>query len=74
MKIVQINSHFDESGAGKIVASIHKELSKLENDSYVFYGRGSKTSKSKAYKFSTKLGIYFDVFFVIHSFVFFSVS
>ncbi|ALU14147.1 glycosyl transferase GT4 family [Eubacterium limosum] len=51
MKILQVNSHYNYSGAGKIVADIHKELKKRGHESYVAYGRGEEIIEKDVYKF-----------------------
>ena len=40
MKIVQINSHYNQGGAARIVACIHRQLLEEGEESYVAYGRG----------------------------------
>ncbi len=60
MKIVQINSHYNQGGAARIVACIHEELQNRGEDSYVAYGRGSKVSKSHIYRFNHTLEVYFS--------------
>lgn len=40
MRILQINSHYDQGGAARIVAYIHRQLQKEGTESYVAYGRG----------------------------------
>ena len=40
MRILQINSHYDQGGAARIVACIHRQLLADGEASYVAYGRG----------------------------------
>lgn len=62
MKILQINSHYDQSGAGKIVAAIHQYLKEQGYESRVAYGRGRETNEKHISFISTKLSVYFSVF------------
>jgi putative colanic acid biosynthesis glycosyltransferase len=62
MKILQINSHYNQSGAGKIVAAIHHYLKEQGHESRVAYGRGRETKESDINFISTKLSVYFSVF------------
>lgn len=59
MKILQINSHYNTGGAGKIVAYLHHELEKNGEDSVVIYGRGDQVNEHNVYRigsdFSNKL-------------------
>lgn len=41
MKILQINSHYNQGGAARIVACIHRQLLEEGEESYVAYGRGA---------------------------------
>ena len=41
MKILQINSHYNQGGAARIVACIHRQLLEDGEESYVVYGRGT---------------------------------
>ncbi len=45
MKILQINSHYDQGGAARIVACIHRQLLADGQESYVAYGRGQKAAE-----------------------------
>jgi len=60
VKILQINSHYDQSGAGKIVACIHRELKKMGHDSMVAYGRGKETSDEDVIKIGSKIEVAFE--------------
>jgi putative colanic acid biosynthesis glycosyltransferase len=62
MKIFLINSHYNQSGAGKIITSIHKQLQKDGFESMVAYGRGRGTSDKNVYKIGSKLSVYSSVF------------
>lgn len=61
MKVLQINSHYNVGGAGKIVAYLHHELQKSGTDSVVIYGRGSDVKEKSVYKIGNGLTNYFDV-------------
>lgn len=58
MKILQINSHYDQGGAARIVASIHRQLLADGVDAYVAYGRGRKSKEAKVYGFGSRMGVY----------------
>ncbi len=52
MKILQINSHYDQGGAARIVACIHRQLVADGQESHVAYGRGQKGAEG-TYRFNT---------------------
>lgn len=52
MRILQINSHYDQGGAARIVACIHRQLLADGQESYVAYGRGQKGAAER-YRFNT---------------------
>lgn len=52
MKILQINSHYNVGGAAKIVSSLHKQLLKEGEESFVAYGRGPKADQPNIYRFN----------------------
>lgn len=60
MRILQINSHYDQGGAARIVAYIHRQLQKEGQESYVAYGRGQKSKESNVYRFDLEPEIYFS--------------
>ncbi len=63
MRILQINSHYDQGGAGKIVANIHRMLLKDENvQSYVAFGRGKIPEDPNTYRFDTQAEVYLSAF------------
>ena len=62
MKVFQINSHYDQSGAGKIVSCIHKELKKRGYDSMVAYGRGHIINERGIYRIGSKFEIAIEGF------------
>lgn len=65
MKILQINSHYNQGGAGRIVACIHEELLKRGEESYVAYGRGPKSADSngRCFRFNGSFDVYFSALF-----------
>lgn len=60
MKILQINSHYDQGGAARIVACIHRQLLLQGEQSYVAYGRGKKSEDSDVYRFNYVPEVYFS--------------
>lgn len=62
MKILQINSHYNQGGAARIVACIHRQLQQDGVESYVAYGRGSKSSETGVYKFGNTVEVYVSAF------------
>lgn len=60
MRILQINSHYDQGGAARIVACIHKQLMEDGEESYVAYGRGPKVDEKHVFRFNTVPEIYFS--------------
>lgn len=60
MRILQINSHYDQGGAARIVAYIHRQLQKEGQESYVAYGRGQKAKEPNVYRFDLEPEIYFS--------------
>lgn len=58
MKILQINSHYDQGGAARIVACIHRQLSEDGVEAYVAYGRGGKSTETGVYGFGSSMGVY----------------
>lgn len=58
MKVLQINSHYDQGGAARIVATLHRQLLKSGIESYVAYGRGEIAQEEKVYRFGNNLGAY----------------
>lgn len=64
MRVLQINSHYDRGGAGKIVANIHRMLLADQNvESYVAFGRGKPAEDPNIYRFDTKAEVYASAFF-----------
>ena len=63
MKVLQINSHYDQGGAARIVATIHRGLPKKGVESHVAYGRGDVSKEEKVYMFGNKPGIYTSALF-----------
>ena len=62
MKILQINSHYDQGGAARIVACIHRQLLAEGIESYVAYGRGNKSDDPNVYQFDRLPEIYASAF------------
>lgn len=62
MRIFQINSHYDQSGAGKIVACIHRQLKKHGHNSMVAYGRGKITNEEGVYRIGSRIGVVVEGF------------
>lgn len=60
MKILQISSHYNQGGAARIAACIHRQLLQKGLDSYVAFGRGRKPEEAGAYRFDTVPEIYFS--------------
>lgn len=58
LKILQINSHYDQGGAARIAACIHRELLKQGQQSYVAYSRGASCSEENVYQFGGRAGVY----------------
>ncbi len=58
MKILQINSHYDQGGAARIVACIHRQLLEEGVDAYVAYGRGKRSEETRVYGFGSRIGVY----------------
>lgn len=62
MKILQVNSHYDQGGAARIVACIHRQLLKEGVEAYVAYGRGKKTKEANVHMFGNSIGVYVSAF------------
>lgn len=60
MRILQINSHYNQGGAARIVACIHSQLRREGQESYVAYGRGTKVEDTAVYRFDTVPEIYYS--------------
>ena len=63
MKILQINSHYNQGGAARIVACIHRQLVAEEQQSYVAFGRGVKPADPNVYRFETAPEVYASALF-----------
>ncbi|MBE5883532.1 MAG: glycosyltransferase [Lachnospiraceae bacterium] len=63
MRILQINSHYNQGGAAKIVACIHRQLLASGQESYVAYGRGTRPTEENIYQFNKVPEIYFAALF-----------
>ena len=62
MKILQINSHYDEGGAARIVACIHRQLLQEGQEAYVAYGRGMEGREKNVFRFNQTVEVYFSAF------------
>lgn len=63
MRILQINSHYNQGGAARIVACIHTQLLARGQESYVAYGRGEEQErhqKQLLYRFNKTREVYFS--------------
>lgn len=58
MRILQINSHYNQGGAARIVAGIHTRLRAEGMESYVAYGRGGKVDDPSVYRFDQTPEVY----------------
>lgn len=62
MKVLQINSHYNQGGAARIATYIHRQLLADGVDSYVAYGRGSVSKDENVYRFNHPWEIYLSAF------------
>ncbi len=62
MKVLQINSHYDQGGAARIVATLHRQLLKKGIESYVAYGRGEISKEENVLNFGNKTDVYCSAF------------
>lgn len=61
MKILQINSHYNKGGAGKIVSYLHKQLIENGYESVVVYGRECEECTDPfVFRIGNNLSNYFD--------------
>lgn len=60
MRILQINSHYNQGGAARIVACIHRQLRRDGQEAFVAYGRGAQAKEEYIYRFDTAAEIYFS--------------
>lgn len=60
MRVLQINSHYNQGGAARIVACIHKQLKQDGVASYVAYGRGKHVEDPDVYRFNNVPEVYFS--------------
>ena len=58
MKILQINSHYNQGGAARIVACIHRQLLEEGEESYVAYGRGAGDEEKNVISIDKKYEVY----------------
>ena len=57
MRVVQINSVYDQGSTGKIVRNLHDYNVKNDVESYVFYGRGKRAFQPNIIKISNNVDI-----------------
>lgn len=60
MRILQINSHYNQGGAARIVACIHTRLRQEGQEAYAAYGRGAKAEDENVYQFGRVPEVYFS--------------
>lgn len=60
MRILQINSHYNQGGAARIVACIHTGLHQEGIEAYAAYGRGARVEDENVYQFGRVPEIYFS--------------
>lgn len=58
MKVLQINSHYNQGGAARIAAYVHRQLMAQGVESYVAYGRGAKSEDNNTFRFNTTPEVY----------------
>lgn len=63
MKILQINSHYNQGGAARIVTCLHRQLMQMGEESYVAFGRGKMSSDPRVYRFDHTAEILFSAIF-----------
>ena len=63
MRVLQINSHYNQGGAARIAACIHKQLLKEGQESYVAYGRGEQLTDIHVYRFNNVPEVYISALF-----------
>ena len=57
MKVLQISSHYDQGGAARIVATLHRQWLSKDMEAYVAYGRGPCPKDKNIFRFGTKLEV-----------------
>lgn len=60
MRILQINSHYNQGGAARIVACIHTRLHQEGEEAYAAYGRGARVEDENVYQFGRVPEVYFS--------------
>lgn len=58
MRVLQINSHYNQGGAARIAAYIHRQLMADGEESYVAYGRGASPAEENTYRFNLTPEVY----------------
>jgi len=62
MKVLQINSHYNQGGAARIATYIHRQLLAEGVESYVAYGRGKVWPEQNVYRFNRIWEVYLSAF------------
>lgn len=60
MKILQINSHYNQGGAARIVACIHRQMLSEGENTWVAFGRGKKPLESNCVRIDTMPEVYWS--------------
>lgn len=60
MRILQINSHYNQGGAARIAACIHRKLLQEGEECYLAFGRGKVPNEPHVYRFDNPIDIYFS--------------
>lgn len=63
MKILQISSHYDQGGAARIAACIHRQLLADGEESYVAFGRGGEPGDRNVYRIDRSWEVYASALF-----------
>lgn len=58
MRILQISSHYDQGGAARIAAYIHRQLLADGEESYVAFGRGGEPADRNVYRIDRRWEVY----------------
>lgn len=58
MRVLQISSHYDQGGAARIAAYIHRQLLADGEESYVAFGRGGEPADRNVYRIDRRWEVY----------------